>query len=159
MLKLNSFLNECCFIGCKHGLECSKKQKKTPWYIGHRGVLTPRYLGLFWIISGSSFATPRYMGRPGVSTPRYIGHPGVSTPRYIGHQGVLTHKELKSLDSPVHRTPGSFRTILDHQQINFCDFLVHRTPGSLFKMYITPQKFAKNENGSRTSLVGPGGVV
>ena len=79
-----------------------KKQKKTP-----------RYLGLFWIISESSFATPQY----------------------IGHRGVLTHKVLKSLDSPVHRTPGSFdslvlRTILDHQQINYCESPVHRTPGS-----------------------------
>jgi len=26
-------------------------------------------------------------------------------------------------------------------------------------MYITPRKFAKNDNGSRTSIVGPGGVV
>ena len=32
-------------------------------------------------------------------------------------------------------------------------------PGSLFKMYITQWKFAKNLNGSGTSLVGPGGVV
>jgi len=36
---------------------------------------------------------------------------------------------------------------------------VSRTPGSLFKMYITPRKFAKNYNGSRTSVVGPRGVV
>ena len=36
---------------------------------------------------------------------------------------------------------------------------VSRMPGSLWKMYITPRKFAKNDDGSRTSLVGPGGVV
>ena len=44
MLKLNSFVNEYCRL--QHGLEGSKKQKTTPRYIGHRGVLTPRYLGL-----------------------------------------------------------------------------------------------------------------
>ena len=48
------------------------------------------------------------------------------TPRYIGHRGVLTHKLLKSLDSPVHRTPRSFdspvlRTLLDFQRVKFCD--------------------------------------
>jgi len=140
MLKLNSFLNECCFKGCNMGLNV--KKKKTPRFIGHRGVETPRYLGLFWIISGSSFATPKY----------------------IEHRGVLSHKVLKSLDSPVHRTPGSFdspvlRTILDHQQINYCDSPVHRTPGSHFKMPITQPIGKKNWNGPRTCLMGPGGVV
>ena len=120
MLKVNSFLNECCFKGCKMGLNVKKKQKKTPrfighWgvstprYLGHQGVSTPRYLGLFWIFSGSGFATPRY-----------IGHRGVTTPRYIGHRGVLTHKVLESLDSPVLRTSRSL------------DSLVHRTPGSFY---------------------------
>ena len=76
MLKLNSFLNEYCFKGCNMGLNVQKNKKtpqfighrgvSTPRYIGHRGVLTPRYLGLFWIISWSSFATPRYIGHRGV---------------------------------------------------------------------------------------------
>ena len=39
--------------------------------IGHRG-LPGTYLGLFWIISKSTIATPRYIGRRGVLTPRYI---------------------------------------------------------------------------------------
>ena len=30
-----------------------------------------------------------------------------TTSQYIGHRGVLPHKVLRSLDSPVHRTPGS----------------------------------------------------
>ena len=81
---------------------------------GHLGVSTPRYLGLFWIFSGSGFATPRY----------------------IGHRGVLTHKVLRSLYFPVHRTPGSH-----------------------FKMLITQPRNKKNQNGPRTSLMGPGGVV
>ena len=38
----------------------------TPRYLGHRGVWTPRFLGLFWIFSGSGFATPRYIGHRGV---------------------------------------------------------------------------------------------
>jgi len=48
----------------QHGLECSKKHKKTPRDIGDRGVLTPRYIG-----------------HRGVSTPQYLGPQGVSTPR------------------------------------------------------------------------------
>ena len=73
----------------QHGHEGSKKQKKTPRYIGHRGVLTPRYIGLFWIISKSTIATPRYIGLWGVLTPRYIGPRGVSTLQCIGHWGVI----------------------------------------------------------------------
>ena len=73
----------------QHGLEGSKKQKKTPLYIGNQGVSTPRYLGLFWIFSGSSFASPQYIGHRGVLTLRYIGPRGVSTLRCIGHRGVI----------------------------------------------------------------------
>jgi hypothetical protein len=49
----------------------------SPVYRTPGGVSTLRYLELFWIIIGSSFSTPRYIGHPGVSTPRYIG-PGES---------------------------------------------------------------------------------
>ena len=41
---------------------------------------------------------------------------------------------------------------------NFPNFIISLvTPG--VHMYITPWKFAKNENGSRMSLIGPGGAV
>ena len=33
------------------------------------------------------------------------------------------------------------------------------TPGSHFKMHITHPRRKKNQNGPRTSLMGPGGVV
>ena len=160
MLKLNSFLNECSLKGCNMGLNVQKNKKKTPWYIGHwgvltpwyighRGVSTPRYLGLFWMYSGSSFATPWYIGHQGVTTPWYIGPRGVSNPWYIGHRGVLSHKVPKSLDSPVHRTPRSFdspvlRTLLDFQRVNF---------------FLTQPRSQKNQNGPRTCLMGPGGAV
>ena len=36
---------------------------------------------------------------------------------------------------------------------------VSKTLGSHVKTWITQWKFAKNENGSRISLIGPGGVV
>ena len=61
----------------QHGLEGSKKQKTTPRYIRHWGVSTPRYLGLFWIISKATIATPRYIGSWGVLTPRCPKHRGV----------------------------------------------------------------------------------
>ena len=61
----------------------------TPRYIGHRGVTTPWYLGLFWIFSGSSIVTPQYLGHRGVSTPQHLGHREVSTLWYIGHRGVM----------------------------------------------------------------------
>ena len=76
-----------------------------------------------------------------------------------------------SLDSPVPRTPGSLdspvlRTLLDFQLVKFCDSPVlrtpgsldspvHRTPGSHFKMLITQPRSKKNQNGPRTSLMGP----
>ena len=177
MLKLNSFLNECCFKGCSMGLKVQRNKKRLP------GTRTLWYLGLFWIFSGSRFATPRYLGHCGVLTPPHLGHRRVSTPQHLGHRGVLipwyignggvlTHKVLKSLDSPVLRTPGSLdtpvlRTILDFQRVKICDSLVHRTlesfdslvnetqgsldspvhrtPGSHFKMLITQPKSKKKK--------------
>ena len=138
MLNLNSFLNECCFKGCNMGLNVQKNKKDSPV---HR--------------------TPGSLDSP-------------------------VHRTPGSLDSPVHRTLGSFdspvlRTVLDHQKINYCDSLVHRTHGSLdfpvhrtpgsldspvhrtpgthFKMPITQPIGKKNQNGPRTCLMGPGGVV
>jgi len=75
----------------QHGLEGSKKQKKTPRYIGHRGVLTHKVLKS---LDSPVHRTPGSLNSPvhrtpGVSTPRYIGHRGVSTPWYIGHRGVI----------------------------------------------------------------------
>ena len=61
-------------------------------------------------------------------------------------------KETKN-DSPV------LGTILDFQRVRFCDSPVHRTPGSHFKMLITQPRSKKNQNGPRTSLMGPGGAV
>ena len=51
------------------------------------------------------------------------------------------------INSPVLRTPGSF------------DSPIHKTPGSHFKNAYNSAKKQKNQNGPRTSLMGPGGVV
>jgi len=63
-----------------------------------------------------------------------------------------------SLDSPVHRTPGSLDSPV-HRTPGSLDSLVHRTPGSHFKMLITQPRSKENQNGPRTSLMGPGGAV
>ena len=135
-----------------------KRQKTTPRYILHGGVSTPRYLGLFWIFSGSSFATPGYIWHRGVLTPRYIGSWGVSTLRYLGHQGVSTLRYLglfwifsdfQFCDSPVLRTPGSFDSLV-HGTPGSLHSPVHRTPGSHFKMLTTQPRSKKNQNGPRT---------
>jgi len=39
------------------------------------------------------------------------------------------------------------------------DSLVSQAPGSHFKMLVTQPRSKKNQNGPRTSLMGPGGAV
>ena len=54
----DNFLNECCFKGSSVGLKVHTNSKTTSWCLGHRWVATPRYLGKFWIFSGSNLQLP-----------------------------------------------------------------------------------------------------
>ena len=67
------------------------------------------------------------------------------------NMGLKVHRNRKQL--PVYRAN------LDFHRIKFCDSPVYWTPGSHFKSSLTRLKImAKNQNGSRTSLMRPGGA-
>jgi len=120
-----------------------RRNKMTPRYIGHRGVLTPWYLILFWIFTGSSLQLSPVLRTPGSFDS--------STLR------LLDFQQINNCDSPVLRTSGSL------------DSRVLRTPGRLtlwcighwshFKMLITSPRSKNYQNVPRTSLMGPGGAV
>jgi len=60
----------------------------------------------------------------------------------VGHRKALP--PVPKNNYPASWTPDS------------CDYPVSRTPDSQFQIWIAPQKIDINQNGPRTSLLGPG---
>ena len=128
---------------------------------GYRGVLTPGVpdTGEFWL--------PGVPDTGGVSNPRCPGHRGVVFWQFTDFfklQAIATAFKAIIYQKSLWIFHLLYKYIyLVHYFKNFLNILfflwlpVSRMLGSLLKMYITLRKFAKNENGSRTSLVGPEG--
>ena len=88
----------------------------TSCYIGHWGVMIPRFIVPFWIFSGSNFVTPWCMGPWGVMTLWCIGPRGVMTLQYIGHWGVAG--SFFKIQITISPRPSWFK-----MRKNFCGIL------------------------------------
>ena len=116
MLKLNSFLNECCFEGCSMGLKVQRNKKQLPV---HR---TPGSLNFPVPRAPWSLDSPVLRTILDFQRVRFCDSPVLRT--------ILDFQPVRFCDSPVLRTPGSHDSPVLRTSFGFSAGQVLGLPGT-----------------------------